>query len=112
MTTIAKRPKDLAARYGGEEFALLLPETELEDALKLAEECRKKVIDLKIDFKSPEFKHIVTISLGVCTITPQSNDKPALLLKSADRALYKAKKSGRNRVEALRMNASEKISDS
>ncbi|MCB1985589.1 MAG: diguanylate cyclase [Burkholderiales bacterium] len=102
LAEVVKRPKDIVARYGGEEFVLLLPETELQDAIQLAEECRKRVLALNIPFELSEISNAVTISLGVCTTIPKRGDEPVLLLKAADRALYNAKKMGRNRVESDR----------
>lgn len=99
LAEVIKRPKDMVARYGGEEFVLLLPETELQDAIQIAEECRERILALRMEFELSEISDIVTISLGVCATIPQRDDTPALLLKAADRALYNAKKMGRNRVE-------------
>lgn len=93
-----KRSNDLVARYGGEEFVMLLPETEFNEASQLAEKCRNNIVDLAIGFES-EIASTVTISLGVCAVTPQSGDEINSLLRTADRALYQAKAKGRNRVE-------------
>ncbi|MDR4517299.1 MAG: diguanylate cyclase [Nitrosomonas sp.] len=100
LALVAKRPKDMVARCGGEEFVLLLPETELKDAIQLAEECRERIQALKLKFELSEISDVVTISLGVCAITPQKDDVSGFLLKAADEALYSAKKMGRNRVES------------
>ena len=100
LALVAKRPKDMVARYGGEEFVLLLPETEIKDAIQLAEECRQRIQALKLEFELSEISDVVTISLGVCTITPRKDVMSELLLKAADKALYRAKKMGRNRVES------------
>ena len=95
------REYDIAGRYGGEEFAVLLPFTKIEEARMVAERLRKsiedKVIDIsKINPEANEKEIRVTISLGVYEFKPE--DKEEDLLKNADRALYKAKESGRNRV--------------
>lgn len=85
------RSTDLVARYGGEEFVILLPDTNLEGARLLAERCRYRV-ELA-DW--PERR--VTVSIGVATLgvgTAAGNE----LLEAADRALYDAKRAGRNRV--------------
>lgn len=91
------RPSDLLVRYGGEEFALLLPDTSPENAGIVAERLRAKVADSKIRHDPVSFQ--VTISIGVT----QARDEKTLetLLSEADRALYRAKESGRNRVEVF-----------
>lgn len=104
LSEVAKRPKDMIARYGGEEFALLLPETELIDATHLAEECRKKIFASGINFSHSEIANVVTLSVGVCTTIPKKDDSPAQLLDTADKALYIAKKLGRNRVAYSHIN--------
>jgi diguanylate cyclase (GGDEF)-like protein len=91
------RPADVIARYGGEEFALLLPETELEQATMLAEKCRSMIVDQKIVF-SEGVSNVVTISLGVSSSIPELGTSPSELVEAADKALYRAKDSGRNRV--------------
>ncbi len=92
-----KRPADLAARYGGEEFAIILPNTELAGALELAEIMRLKVEELGIAHACSQSSQYVTISLGLSTTIPDLINTPQCLLAAADRALYKAKRNGRNR---------------
>ena len=94
-----KRPADLSARYGGEEFVVLLPGTEKAGAVVLAEEIRLRVERLKISHTSSSTHKDVTISLGVGVMVPTRNLLSSELIKIADNALYKAKNSGRNRVE-------------
>ena len=108
MKTVTRRASDVVARHGGEEFAILLPNTELEDAVKLAEVLRKNVEELRIPHADGALPRIVTVSIGVACCTPsrlgesQQPDAaviyPAMLLNSADRALYRAKRNGRNQV--------------
>lgn len=87
------RETDIFARWGGEEFMLLLPHTSLENAVKLAERIRVKVADTVIETVG----HI-TGSFGVTMFSPM--DDSETFAKRVDRALYKAKQSGRNRVIA------------
>ena len=93
----ARRPGDLLARYGGEEFALVLPNTE--KATHIANNCRQSIEELQIPHDFSEVIDVVTISVGLCTITPGKGTDPSLVIDAADKALYKAKETGRNRVE-------------
>ncbi len=99
LSQMTKRTLDLCARYGGEEFVLLLPNTDIEQAARLAEECREKVIQLAIAHESSEICDVVTISAGVCTVVPSTTVSSSSLVAAADAALYQAKRGGRNRVE-------------
>ncbi|NOQ36818.1 MAG: diguanylate cyclase [Methylococcaceae bacterium] len=94
-----KRAADLVARYGGEEFALLLPDTNLEGAIHLAENIRNAIEEEQIPHKNSLTANYVTISVGVFSCLPNINDTPETLLKQADILLYEAKKSGRNQVK-------------
>ena len=96
------RDYDIAGRYGGEEFSIILPYTKLPEAQMVAERLRKAVEKTKIDISKVNSdvteKNIgVTISLGVAEYSP--DDDESTLLQKADKALYKAKENGRNRVE-------------
>lgn len=92
--TIAQRLRaaDIFARWGGEEFTILLPKIDFDDAMKLAE-------DLRVAVENEYFETIgyITISFGVAVM--QAGDDEISLFKRADKALYTAKNSGRNRVE-------------
>lgn len=100
LKTTLKRPADLVARFGGEEFAVLLPETDLNGAVVLAESMRKEVAELNIaHIKSNAASH-VTISLGVASTVPGKCSSTALI-EMADKALYQAKENGRNRVKIM-----------
>ncbi|MCK8826793.1 GGDEF domain-containing protein [Natroniella acetigena] len=94
------RPADLVARYGGEEFVVLLPETGLSGAIKVAERIRTGVESLKLPHQDSQVSDYVTISAGVAIAKPESNNGLEQLIKVADEALYLAKKEGRNQVKA------------
>lgn len=87
------RVRDVLCRVGGEEFAIMLPDTNLENALILAERYREAVADMTVD----KGRLSVTISLGVVQL--EAGDSLQSFYKRADRALYLAKQQGRNRVE-------------
>ena len=103
MGMVLKRAGDMVARYGGEEFVLLLPEIEFEQATQLAEECRNKILDKNIDHQASKVIDVVSISLGVCTTVPTQEAEASTLLVAADKALYRAKENGRNRVESSKL---------
>jgi len=95
--TLLQRAGDLVARYGGEEFVSLLPNTDIHDAKRIAEQIRAAIETAK-----PEFGEIqihLTISLGVSCLSSSGEDVMDALLQRADNALYEAKAQGRNRVE-------------
>ncbi len=89
---------DLLARFGGEEFILMLPETSSEDAAAVAERLRCATAQAAIVNRASHFHQRLTISIGVASSQPGSVMKPELLIDAADRALYDAKRRGRNRV--------------
>lgn len=95
------RQRDLVARYGGEEFIAVLPHTDSDEALLIAERMRKKVEELSIPHEYSGVSSYITISLGVQTIIPTKLDSLEEFINSADKALYEAKSKGRNRVETL-----------
>ncbi|HEY9692704.1 MAG TPA: diguanylate cyclase [Oculatellaceae cyanobacterium] len=101
ISRAAKRPRDLAARYGGEEFAIVLPHTDLRGALRVAEEIRSFVQELKILHANSVVSQYVTLSLGVATTIPSLDSSATMLIAMADEALYQAKKQGRDRVVYL-----------
>jgi diguanylate cyclase len=89
--------KDIAARYGGEEFGAILPDTDLEGAVHVAENIRRAVQAKELLKRSTNEKlGRVTASFGVAMLRPE--DSPSALIERADRCLYAAKRAGRNRV--------------
>jgi len=92
-----QRPADLCARYGGEEFVCLLPETPPLGAEVLASHITRAIALLDIEHSDSLAGSRVTLSQGIGSVVPLG-ESPLLLLESADRALYKAKRDGRNRV--------------
>jgi diguanylate cyclase (GGDEF)-like protein len=92
-----RRSGDFAARYGGEEFALVLPNTELEGATHFAEQLRAGIEALGMPNPGAAYK-VLTSSFGVAAVRPNESATPDDLLVAADRALYRAKAAGRNRV--------------
>lgn len=97
-----RRKTDISCRFGGEEFAILISNTPVYETEKIAEKIRKNVEAAWIENAGHRFQ--VTISIGVANILPSISVKPIRLIEQADKALYKAKKAGRNRVRCLNMN--------
>jgi diguanylate cyclase (GGDEF)-like protein len=92
------RPADLVARYGGEEFVVLLPGTTLAGANQVAEAIKAAVKKLDLVHSSSPLGERITLSLGISCLTPSQHSSPMTLIKSADKALYLAKESGRDRI--------------
>jgi diguanylate cyclase (GGDEF)-like protein len=91
-----RRPTDLVARYGGEEFAVVLPGADTMEAAFVAEALRTGVEALDLRHEGSSTSDRVTISLGVASRVPSSDEAPQELLDAADQALYSAKRRGRN----------------
>jgi diguanylate cyclase (GGDEF)-like protein len=91
LSACARRSSDTVTRYGGDEFAVILPDTDEQSAWELAEQVRKMVENL--DFSS---KHSISkkmsISIGLCTVVPSCKSSIDEFIRSADKALYEAKK--------------------
>lgn len=93
-----RRPTDIAARFGGEEFIVLLSATEAKATHTLGDALCKRVANLRIAHsESPPLKR-VTVSIGGASTLPQHGDSGLALIEMADKALYEAKRLGRNRI--------------
>ena len=101
LQSVSLRASDLVARYGGEEFALILPGSEAEGALAVAERIRVAVLDLAIRHDASPFHNVLSISAGVATVWPDAGTCSASLIALADRALYRSKVLGRNRTSFM-----------
>jgi diguanylate cyclase (GGDEF)-like protein len=93
-----KRPADVAARYGGEEFAAILPDTSLEQARQHANAIREHVAGLALLHAPAAHWPMVTLSIGVASFDRDRLHEVPALIEAADKALYAAKRGGRNRV--------------
>lgn len=96
----AHRETDIVARYGGEEFAVVLPETGSKGAAEVAEAMRANIENANILHESSKVADYVSISVGVATWVPERDSRPEEIVELADKALYRAKEGGRNRVES------------
>jgi diguanylate cyclase (GGDEF)-like protein/PAS domain S-box-containing protein len=94
---VVSRPGDLVARFGGEEFVVVLPNTESEGAMQVANEICASLRNRKLPHSSSPYE-IVTISIGCATLIPQAGTYAPNLIAMADHALYNAKHNGRNQA--------------
>ena len=95
----SRRAADLTARIGGEEFSLILPDTTIEGAKLVAENVRARIEALQLPH-AKSASGVVTASIGIAAGTAEKFGSAAALMAAADKALYKAKSSGRNRSVA------------
>ncbi len=105
LKDFARRPGDLAARYGGEEFVIVLTGANARQANLVGEKVRDKILQLAIPHQHSSHG-TVTASIGVASTIPDGKSGPEALVLEADRALYRAKKTGRNRVTLAEQQAS------
>ena len=96
------RSIDFFARYGGEEFVIILPDCGLDGAVEIAKRIQGSLAKHCIEFEGKnESKEVyITVSIGICCVNDQHNSFEQLI-KDADKAMYKAKENGRNRIEAF-----------
>ncbi|MBI3433436.1 MAG: GGDEF domain-containing protein [Hydrogenophilales bacterium] len=94
------RPGDVVARIGGEEFAFLLPQTDLSGAIAVAEQIRERILALNLPHEASPVARQVTLSFGISSSELFPAASPADLIRASDKALYEAKRCGRNQVVA------------
>jgi diguanylate cyclase (GGDEF)-like protein len=107
LSSAIYRAPDLLARYGGEEFAAILPQTDLEQALKVAQRMQMAIAQLKIPHLASAAAPYVTISIGIASTVPSGPQSASLLLDEADQNLYSAKHRGRNYIAHSELDFSE-----
>lgn len=93
-----QRATDFAARFGGEEFVVVLGATSFAGCRSIAEQLRQAIEDLRIPARRSAVGASVTVSIGAASLRPQPGQSMASLVDAADKALYEAKKAGRNQV--------------
>ena len=96
LSSAATRSRDFCARFGGEEFVIVLPETDAIAAKKVAERCHQLILKEQILHPKSGIGQILTISIGVDTLIPESDSGVMAFIKEVDKRLYLAKQKGRN----------------
>lgn len=104
LSKVIQRPRDFVGRYGGEEFAVILPETNEEGAMNIAEKIKLTIGSLKIPHKGSKVHPYVTVSIGIATMIPSQSTSVNDLIEQADKGLYEAKKCGRNQIVQQKSN--------
>jgi diguanylate cyclase (GGDEF)-like protein len=98
LSGCTQRTSDLVARFGGEEFVVLLPESDIEGALTVAEECLEALEDARLEHVKSDVEPYVTVSIGVAAMLPIHDKSSTMLIEQADVSLYQAKQNGRNQI--------------
>ncbi|MCG7497620.1 diguanylate cyclase [Vibrio sp. Of7-15] len=101
FSSVVTRATDMVARYGGEEFVMLLPDTTLEGADIVARKIHQALVDAEISHEYSEISSLLTVSLGVASIIPKHGQDYGELVGIADKALYQAKRAGRNQTQSI-----------
>ncbi|MPM71659.1 Sensor histidine kinase RcsC [bioreactor metagenome] len=103
LTSSVKRPLDFVARYGGEEFAIILPETDENGAMIIAEKVKEAIGSLNIPHEHSNVAPYITLSLGLVSLWPDKSYSISEFIDCADKALYEAKFKGRNQISTYSM---------
>ena len=98
LSVAATRPRDFAARFGGEEFIIVLPDTNQSGAYQIASRCRDLIAGEHIPHKGSDVSKYLTVSIGLCTATPECGDDAHGFIEMADKRMYQAKQRGRNTI--------------
>ncbi len=98
ISAALRRPTDLVARFGGEEFAMILPNTDIRGAQRVAEGVKAAIETLRIEHKTSIVNPYITLSFGGAAIIPNAETPAKVLVEKADQALYRAKSKGRNQI--------------
>ncbi|QFU74695.1 GGDEF domain-containing protein [Halioglobus maricola] len=98
MQNATSRAGEVVGRYGGEEFILVLPGSSSPSAMRIAERLKDFIAEAAIPHGESDVSPSITVSQGIATVEPDTELMPADLIKMADKALYKAKASGRNAI--------------
>ncbi len=97
MKKVIKRSGDLPARYGGEEFAIVVSKVDIQGAITIANRLLEEIRSLQIPHLDSQVASFVTVSIDISSQIPEIKTNFETLIANADKALYQAKKEGRNR---------------
>lgn len=111
LSALVKRPLDIVARYGGEEFVVVCYNARRDFALSLSEQMCEKIESLNIPHSNSHVSGHVTLSIGAAVVIPDSDFSSEYLLETADKALYEAKRTGRNKVVIRDLGDFDSISE-
>lgn len=98
LKSTLQRSTDVACRWGGEEFVVLLPETDEQNVLVMAEKIRNNIENMQVQTLKDKTPTRITASIGAILVTPQQTDTVADFMNKVDQLLYKAKRQGKNQV--------------
>lgn len=98
ISLAADRPRDFVARFGGEEFVVVLPETNVTEAYKIASRCRDLITGEHIPHEASPISKYVSVSIGLGSTVPQCGDEAEVFIRLTDQRLYQAKQRGRNTI--------------